>query len=147
MKRLVGTWLLEEFSVQFSDSRPDVHPFGSHPNGMLTYTPDGYMQAILSHEHRTPLSTTSFEKSHRASQQEKAIAFDEYLSYGGRYQVLEDHVIHFVEYALHPNVIGQKLIRYFSWLPDDRILLFYTVETSTTVRTHRLQWKRAKGTE
>ncbi|MER7834726.1 lipocalin-like domain-containing protein [Streptomyces sp. NPDC096040] len=45
MEDIVGTWVLEDFTVE----REGVtsHPLGEHPGGVLLYTPDGWMSALL----------------------------------------------------------------------------------------------------
>ena len=139
----VGVWLLQQAQIVFSNARSTVNPFGDGPKGMLIYTKDGYMQALLSHQHRTPLSKAHLEGAHRSPLTEKAAAFDEYLSYGGRAHVEDSQIVHTVEYALHPNIIGKKQRRNVRWLTEDHLLLYYTIETTESERTYKLFWKRA----
>ena len=139
----VGVWLLEQAQISFSDARLPLEPFGSSPQGMLIYTASGHMQALLSHQHRTPLSTPHLEGAHRCSPTEKSMAFDEYLSYGGRAHVEHSQMVHTVEYALHPNIIGRKQRRNVQWFNDDRLLLYYTIDTPSVERTYKLFWKRS----
>ena len=139
----VGVWLLERAQIIFSNARTPLEPFGPSPQGMLIYTANGHMQALLSHQQRTPLSNSYLEGAHRSSPTEKAAAFDEYLSYGGRAHIENAQMVHTVEYALHPNIVGQQQHRNVQWLTDDQLLLYYTIETSSSERTYKLFWRRA----
>jgi len=141
--RFIGTWKLQDFRLKLSDQRADVYPFGTSAQGLLSYTNTGHMQAILSHEERSLFSISGLEQAHLVPHSEKVTAFNECLSYAGTYQVLSDRIIHRVEYALNPSIIGQDQIRYYQFLEPDKLLLYYQRQQSPELELHyQLQWIR-----
>jgi len=140
--QLHGSWLLERFVIRFADGRPPVHPFGEDARGLLMYTPDGHMSAILSRAGRPLLDASRLETSAKAPAEEKAGAFDSYLSYGGRWSIDGDEVVHTVEYALTPNLVGRDNRRRAA-LDGDRVVLSYDVPARSGVTRHySLTWRR-----
>jgi len=145
-EQLHGSWLLERFVIRFADGRPPVQPFGERARGLLMYTPDGRMSAILSRADRPPLAASRLETSAKAPAEEKAGAFDSYLSYGGRWTIEGDEVVHAVEYALTPNLVGRDNRRRADFRPapdGDRVVLSYDVPARSGVTRHySLTWRR-----
>lgn len=142
-KNLCGAWQLVSFVITHSDNRQDVYPFGPDATGLLIYSPDGHMSAILSRANRANLATGRLENSARADDASKAQAFDAYLSYGGHYHLEGDEVVHHVEYAMMPDIIGVENRRHLSWLDDHTIALSYQITPKSGVtRTYCLTWKR-----
>ena len=137
---IIGCWLLEGCSLHFSDGRPSQKPF---QRGMICYMESGYMQACLSKHPRHTGSIIGLEQGHRLSSAEKARAFDEYLSYAGRYTYTDTQVTHLVEQALNPSVLGHTLIRNYI-LNKDRLILSYTHPIRDTLSLdYVLIWKRS----
>ena len=58
-----------------------------------------------------------------AAGEEKARAFDAYVTYCGRYRVDGDVAYHRIEMSLLPNWIGEEQARRIEWEDDDRIRL------------------------
>lgn len=137
---LAGTWMLERFTVRFEDGR-EVFPMGSDARGMLIYGADGTMSATLSRANREPLPTSTLEAYTRAPIGDKATAFDGYLGYVGRFRVDGDDVIHEVEMASVPNIVGASQRRRIT-LNGTMLMLDYTVESSRGPRRNVLQWRR-----
>src|SRR5271157_2483651 len=73
---LVGTWKLVSASTTTSTGERSETPYGPTPTGLLTYTPDGRVTAMISHRGRKPLSTL-------AKPEEQAEAFKTFLAYAG----------------------------------------------------------------
>jgi len=83
---LVGTWKL----VSYWSTRPNgerVQPYGPHPTGFLTYTPQGRMSAILGDPARPRLST---EDRLATSVAERAEVFIGGLELANAYSELAD---------------------------------------------------------
>ena len=99
------------------------------------------MTAVLTRVSRTLPGTQRLEDSHRASVEDKAAAFDSYLSYSGRWRVEGDEVVHAVDMALSPGAVGQEQRRTFE-LDGDRLVLSYTLEGRRGPRAFRLLWSR-----
>lgn len=139
--RLLGTWRLAGFSIEFSDGRPELLPFGPDATGLLMYGEDGTMSAILSRADRT-LSAERLEKADRAPAHERAAAFDSYLSYAGRWWMEGDEVVHAVELSLAPNAVGIENRRRVSWVGDELHLSYTLTARSGVERLYRLRWRR-----
>lgn len=134
---MIGAWRLARFWV--ASPRGDRHPFGEDADGLLVYSADGWMSAVLTR--RQPTGGTSLEQSHHLSDEEKAAAFDGYLSYAGRWRVEGDEVVHQLELALVPGLRAEQRRRFR--IEGDRLELEYTVQGASGVHTFHLHWRRA----
>lgn len=102
-KQLLGSWKL--ISVE------GLNRFDTKSVGMLTYDNSGHMSVHIVQEDRP-----SFPSGRaKATDKEKAGAFDSYIAYYGTYTFEpENHiVIHHLEGSTTPGQIGQDNIRYF----------------------------------
>ncbi len=127
--------------LDFDDDRPDLEPFGPGATGWLLYTPTR-MAAVLSRAVRAPLDVPRLEAAHRASDAEKAEAFDSYLSYAGIWRIEDTPrgpvVVHAVTEALVPNIVGNEQRRDVA-LDGDQLVLSYR----GGAKTYRLTWTRS----
>ena len=145
---LVGARSLEQFVISHSDGRPPLLPFGADARGLLLYSADGRMSAILCRGERAPLGIATLEQAERASKEAKAEAFSSYVSYAGRYRVERepggaDRVVHEVELSLLPDLVGAEQARR-AFLKGDQLALSYEVTPrSGVVRLYLLTWRRS----
>lgn len=141
---LVGAWSLQCFVVQVDDGRPDLFPLGDDATGLVVYSDDGWMSAVLSRSDRGAGALGgALEDAARAGPEAKGQAFDSYLSYAGRWELADGEVRHHVTHALVPGVVGQVLRR-TARLDADTLELSYLRPTrSGAVATYRLSWSRA----
>lgn len=138
----VGAWVLGDFRITFSDDRPPVFPFGPDAVGQILYAASGHMSAVLSRAGRPPLTASRLETAGSAPADEKASAFDSYLSYGGTWALDGDDIVHTVTHALTPNLVGQENRRRVT-LGDDSVTLSYSIVARSGVeRTYTLRWVR-----
>lgn len=72
----------------------------------------------------------------------KAAAYDSYLSYAGRWRVDGDEVVHDVELALVPEVVGQEQRRR-ARMEGEELVLTYGVPARHGVARFELRWRRA----
>lgn len=137
---IVGSWLLVRWSIQYHDGRPDTLPFGDDAVGLIVYAPDGWMTATMSRRRRAGLSAPTAARATAAS---KALAFDEYLSYGGRWRLDGDAVVHDVRLAMNPTLLGVPQRR-VAQLRDGLLDLSATETDAATSRSriHRIAWRR-----
>ena len=144
VESLVGTWELVDFHVTSSDGRAKRYPFGQEATGRILYAADGHMMAVLSRgavERKTG-QLSSLETSHRAGADDKAAAFDSYLSYSGRWRLSDGQVHHEVDLALVPGVVGQIQSR-VAVMHDGLLTLSYTRQSRRgIVHTFTLRWTR-----
>jgi len=117
--RLVGTYRV--IAVEhYSEDGEVGHPFGESPDGFITYTPEGYMMAILSRSDRVPFASNDILGG---SQDEQLAAFQSASSFAGRYEIQNNQVVHYLEAATFPNWKGTVQPRDFD-ITDSHLTLF-----------------------
>ena len=146
-ERFLGTWVLDriETRAESGDWTPAKTRFGSHPIGTLTYDPAGNMAVQIMRRDRPPLSSPGLAEGQSVSQEalalapaeEKAVAFDGYTAYFGKYSVRETEgvVIHQRIGHLVPNQATLSVERRFEFLNDALVL--------AVPGGMRLVWKQA----
>jgi hypothetical protein len=136
---LIGSWVLVEWRIDYPDGRPATHPFGEDAIGLLVYGADGWMSATMSCRRRTALTAVSAVKADDAS---RAQAFQEYLTYGGRWHIEGGRIAHDVELSLNPALIGTRQWRE-AQLHDDQLLLAADEPIGGgRMRRHQIRWRR-----
>lgn len=136
---LVGSWLLDEWRIDYPGDRPAARPFGSDAVGLLVYAADGWMTATISRRDRSTLSAVSAVK---ADQSSKARAFQEYLTYAGRWMVVGERIAHDVEMSLNPALIGTRQWRDAAFEGARLVLGAAEPIGADLVRRHRIVWRR-----
>ncbi len=144
---LLGTWQLIAWEIDGGGRLEQ--PFGPRPVGLLSYTPDGWMQASIAAAERHALSGPSTRSSPDV---EVAATARSYFSYAGRWwletgrdEPFEDNVevvCHEVVVALDPAMVG-SIQRRHAHLDAGRLTLAAAEEVGTTIRHHRLVWQPA----
>ncbi len=136
MTLFVGTWKLISWEVRQPDGT--IHyPYGKAAVGYLIYTADGYMSAeIMDPDRRQsdpgfPLENVTAQT---LSDQDRALAYNTYLSYCGTYTVEGDTVTHHVKLGLIPSWTGSEQPRPFKFERGCLII---------EVGNQRLTWERA----
>ena len=138
-KALVGTWKLE--SAMIATEEEVRSSWSAHPVAFLTYTEDGRMSAILTLDDRKPLSVSDFIY---APANERAEAFASTTASAGRYTFTGKEVVHHVEAASTPNVVGSDLKRAVT-LDGNRLVLLVAnpyLRGGIMVRSQELIWRR-----
>lgn len=136
---LVGAWAYHGWRIAYEDGRV-TEPFGAGASGLLLYTADGYMSANIMAADRE-----SFAKLNprEATLRERALAFDGYFSYAGRWRLVRGTIVHEVTVALNPSLVGSTQWR-TPILRGRRLILAADEPTSRGARRHELEWRRAK---
>jgi hypothetical protein len=103
---IVGTWKLVSTTAT-TTGKGDVNKavLGQNPSGLLTYTADGRMMAIISDDGRKPLSVAD---RIAAPAEERAQAYSTFMAYAGRYTFTCDKVVHHVEVASLQNWVNTE---------------------------------------
>ncbi|RKZ90553.1 MAG: hypothetical protein DRR19_09720 [Candidatus Parabeggiatoa sp. nov. 1] len=114
----VGTWRLVSYEVKLENGQV-IYPFGEEPVGYLMYTEQGYMSVTMMSANRPPFAS---ENTRKASKEEILAAAETFLAYCGKYEVLEDKVVHYPEVSGVPNWIGVRLERTFK-ITGNRLFL------------------------
>jgi hypothetical protein len=139
----VGTWRLVAVSHAGDGIRGEDRndgPLGAHPTGLLAYTADGHMFAVLSHDRRKPLSGDRTN----APIEERAEAFATAFAYAGRYSVAGDHVLHHVEVSTVQNWVGTDMVRAMRFDGDRLTLTTPPLSVGGVMRAAMLVWKRVR---
>lgn len=140
--KLVGTWKLVSASAVARSGERDEAPFGLSPTGFLTYTEDGRVAAMISHDGRKPLAAGA--KS-QALLEEQAEAFKTFLAYAGRYRLSGDKVIHSVEVSSMQSYVNTELVRRVSFQGDQIVLVTPPTMSDGKIKTFELVWQRLKA--
>ena len=133
--QLIRTWkLVGAVSTTASGDRNET-PYRANPSGLLTYSPEGRVIALISFGERKPLSM-------RASTEEKAEAFETFLAYAGRYSLNGNKVTHQVEISSIQNYVKRDLIRTVSFDGNRMTLTTPPTSISGKTQTIELTWQR-----
>jgi hypothetical protein len=101
---LIGAWTLESYESRSLDGSRVSYPLGPDAQGIIMYTPDGYMSAQLMRADRDYLDGDDMQPR---VDDDLAAAANGYLSYAGPYSIVDDGLIaHHIDVSLLPNWIG-----------------------------------------
>lgn len=138
---LVGAWRLVAWTIEYPATGRVTQPFGAEPEGLLMYSADGHLSAVIQRPGRARLSRAD---PNAVSDAEKAAAFAGYLHYAGTWSVADGCVVHAVEWAMNPNLIGTRQVRRVALAGDGLELgAEEPLETPGQSRRHRIVWRRA----
>ena len=108
--RIVGSWRILSYELEFQDSRDRRLTLGAHPNGYLIFGADGRMMAYLEGDGRKTPRTD----------EERAAAYRALIAYTGKYRVQGDKWITKVDGAWNVEWTGTDQERFFT-LDGDRL--------------------------
>jgi hypothetical protein len=138
---VVGTWKLISNTTTTEKGEVNEAAFGQNPSGLLTYTADGRMMAIISDDGRKPLSIADRVA---APAEERAQAYSTFMAYAGRYAFSCDKVVHHIEVASLQNWVNTDQTRLVS-LRGNRLFLRNTPQLrGGVVVTIESVWERLK---
>lgn len=130
---LEGAWHLVRWEIEAGGRL--TQPFGPGATGMICYTADGHMQAVIAAAGRTALSSAV---PRQAPEGERAAAFDSYFHYAGTYEIIDGpRVVHRVTQALNPAFVGTEQVRDIDLNGADLVL-----SAAEGARRHRIHWRR-----
>ena len=140
-KDIEGLWNLLSMEQRYDDGRV-IYPFGKNVEGRIYYGADKSMFCAIQKCGRTPFSTG---KQWTADDAEKARAYNDYLTYCGRYELDVDTATHHIEISLYPDWIGKQQARKIR-LVGGRLHITARLEDNTPeARTSLLVWERASS--
>lgn len=138
-QKLVGTWRLISASSKDSSGQPLEPPYGVNPVGLLMYTQDGRVTALISYGGRKPLSVGAKPPALLA---EHAEAFNTFLGYGGQYRLDGDKVIHSIEISSVQNYVNKELVRTVKFQDDQIVLVTPPSIVNGKIQSIELVWQR-----
>ena len=113
---LSGTWKLVSFTTEDLASGESTGLFGAHPEGFLSYGPDGRMYAILTKDNRKPPA------DFLPTDAERIDLYNGFCSYAGTYTVVDDKVSHHVDASWNESWTGTVQVRRFRF-EGERLIL------------------------
>jgi Lipocalin-like domain len=140
---LIGAWQLVSCVETDVETGEAYRPMGDKPQGLLLYTPDGYMSAQLS-----AVDRPNFESGdmYKGKPKEYVAGCLSYLAYSGPYYVDEARrmVEHEMFVSLFPNWKGQRQVRIVKL--DENELHLSTNQPQMfngSLKTAAIVWRRA----
>jgi hypothetical protein len=137
---LIGAWELCAWTCT-RDGVEHGAPFGESPRGLLVYSTDGYMAAVLG---RADVAATGTVTLAAAPAEVRARAAANTVAYAGSWGVVNGAVVHQVRVALHPDQVGTTLLRFARIDQDGSLVLQTAPERSRRgyELVNRLVWRR-----
>jgi hypothetical protein len=136
---ILGTWKLVSASSSTDRGERNDTPFGPSPKGLLTYTQDGRMTAMISYGGRKRLSSSD---SRSAPAEEQAEAFRTFVAYAGRYTLNGDKIIHHAEISSIQDWVDTDLIRSVKFEGERIVLVSPPIAADGQMQTFELTWRR-----
>ena len=135
---IIGSWRLVSYEIRHPDGRISL-PMGERPEGLLLYTADGGMSGQLARGDREPFRADHLRGG---SVEEKSAAADSFLSYGGRWRIEGDEVVHDVAISLYPNWVGAEQRRSARVLDGRLVLTTPAMPRAEGFLSAHLVWRR-----
>ena len=106
---LIGAWALVSYETKNAEGKPS-YPMGTDAQGIIMYTPDGYMSAQIMKADRPLFKNNDLNV---ATDAEYSRAAASYLAYSGPFYVDEETktLRHSMTVSLFPNWLGQVQVR------------------------------------
>ena len=135
----IGAWHLVDWRIEYPDGSI-TRPFGEGAHGYIVYTANGIMTASIAKAERARFGQAN---ARRASDAQKAAAFDGYFHYAGPWRLEGEDVVHAVTLALNPDMMGTEQRRHAAFDGAGGLVLsaFETIKTGEQ-RHHILAWRR-----
>jgi hypothetical protein len=137
---LLGTWRLRSFVREVAGTGERYNQLGDHPDGYLTYSPDGRMLALF-------VSDDQPRPQKEPSDEERIKLHKSMLAYGGTYSVSPGKVVHHIDIEWDGRRIGTDQVRFYAI--DGDMLTIKTEPNKSPVDgregTGILTFERVKG--
>jgi hypothetical protein len=141
--QLIGAWKLVSYVEKPVDGSAPFYPFGENPNGIIMYTPDGFMSAQLCRPDRANFAAGDWSKGTPAEYEAEASS---YIAYTGPFNVDEEKQTstHSMFISLFPDWTGQTQPRVVR-IEGDLLNLSTAgpIQSGGKTVNSYLQWKRA----
>jgi len=105
-ERLIGAWKLVSYVEKPVDGSAPFHPMGEKPEGIIMYTPDGYMSAQLMRPGCRQFASGHWFSGTDQEIKEEALG---YIAYSGVFHTdeVKQTLTHSMFVSLFPNWLGQ----------------------------------------
>jgi hypothetical protein len=138
--QLLGTWKLQSLAYEVIATGARSTPFGEHPNGYLSYSPDGRMYLILVMEDR------SKPRDLVPTDEEKVQLEGSMVAYAGTYTADGEKVVHHVDISWNESWTGTDQVRFYKVDGDTLTITTAPGRSPFTGEERRavLVWKKVK---
>jgi len=121
-EQLIGAWRLVSYTETPVGGSAKRFPLGEDAQGIITYTPDGYMSAQLMKRARRPFASGDW---YRGTPEEFAEEGGRYLAYSRPFDVDEQQqsLTHSMIVALYPGWVGHVQARVVKAIDGKRLHL------------------------
>ncbi|MGH9717517.1 MAG: lipocalin-like domain-containing protein [Candidatus Acidiferrales bacterium] len=136
-EKFLGTWKLVSASSTTSKGERNDTPYGANPAGVLSYSPDGRVTALISYGGRKTLSVG-------APPEAQAEAFRTFLAYAGRYTFSGGKVTHHIEISSIQSYVSKELVRSIELEGDRLKLVTPPTLVNGKIQTVELIWQLLK---
>jgi hypothetical protein len=143
---VIGVWTLRQY-CDIREGLPPQHPFGLNPEGLLIYTADGFVSAVLMAPGRPNLSGDGLTDG---TPDQYAASGRGFIGYSGVYEVDEDLAVvtHGPLVAFAPNLIGTYQKRLVELNGDVLVLIAeHAQHAGLAAVKSRLEWARVKANQ
>jgi hypothetical protein len=137
-RALVGTYRVLSMESTTDDGEVE-RQFGERPEGFITYTPEGYMMALLSRPDRAPFVDGDILGGRP---EEQIAAFVSASAFAGRYEVVDGRIAHHLEAASFPNWKGTTQVREYELTATHLVLKPPRLLMNGKWRTSRVDLER-----
>lgn len=110
-QRFVGSWKLLSLKT-VGDDKSEFFPFGENAKGRIMYSESGYMSVVMMVADRVHFFS---EDILQGTDDEKSTAADSYVSYTGKYSIVDGKVIHNIDASFFPNWTGIEQARFYEF--------------------------------
>ncbi len=104
---LIGTWKLKSYVREVAATGERYNERGEHPNGYLSYAPDGRMYAIITWGDRAAPADIV------PTSEERIKLFSTMISYAGTYTFDAEKVVHHVDNSWNQSWTGTDQVRFY----------------------------------
>ena len=104
---LLGTWRLKSFVREVAGTGERYNQFGDHPDGYISYSPDGRMLTFF-------VSSSQPRPSSEPSDEERIKLHKSMLAYGGTYSVSPGKVVHHIDIEWDGRRLGTDQVRFYT---------------------------------
>ncbi|KQP38580.1 hypothetical protein ASF49_03960 [Methylobacterium sp. Leaf104] len=142
-EQLIGAWTLVSYVEEPTDGSAPSYPMGENPQGLILYTPDGYMSAQLMRPDRPDFASGDWFVG---TPEEFAAEATGYIAYSGPFGTEADtgQLTHTMTVSLFPKWLGQTQPRLVSIEGDVlRLSTAAPIRSGGREVTYHLIWRRA----
>ena len=143
---ILGGWSLRRYHEQPQGQETPNYPLGEDAEGLLIYTADGFMSAVLMRANRPPFASGDWFGPSR----EEVVAASAFVAYSGPFVVDEAArtITHDIAISFFPNLIGQRQVRVAGVQENDLTLTpAAPIRSGGRLVAPQLRWRRANQPE